>query len=147
MAESASHHQIQFKLKFQKYLTSTKSLPLLCTLGCWFSTPTTKRWSLCDKSNQLYFDRNSKSPAPTQTHFRLTGIGHGQRRRWFFNPRIEWLLLSAGNEWEIAASHPTSSPEALTITDNYLDIPSESHHQSNILKNVTKLVIFLRSDT
>ena len=71
----------------------------------------------------------------------------GWAEEMILNPRIERLLLSAGNEWEIAASHPTSSPKALIITDNYLDIPSESHHQSNILNNVTKLVILFRSDT
>ena len=116
MAESASHHQIQFKLKFQKYLTSSKSL--LCTLGCWFSTPTMERWSFCDKIKSIIFWLRSKIMGPDTPTFwaKLTDrelrIGHGlgEERRWFFNPRIERLLLSAGNDETAAASHPTSSP-------------------------------------
>ena len=121
MAESASHHQIQFKLKFQKYLTSSKSLPLLCVLsGVGFRPRPRKGDHFVTKSNQLYFDWDPKSWGPThhtatfwaKLTDRELRIGHGlgEERRWFFNPRIERLLLSAGNDETAAASHPTSSP-------------------------------------
>ena len=134
MAESASHHQIQFKLKFQKYLTSSKSL--LCTFGCWFSTPTTRRWSFCDKIKSIIFWLRPKIMGPTQQHFesnRLTESWAGSERRWFFNPRIE-RLLGMMRQQQRHIPHPAPGVDNYRQNANYLDIPES--HQSNTLKSI-----------
>ena len=139
MAESASHHQIQFKLKFQKYLTSSKSL--LCTLGCWFSTPTTERWSFCDKIKSIIFWLRPQIMGPDTDTFlvKLTDreLAHwswaGRERRWFFNLRIE-RLLGMMRQQQRHIPHPAPGVDNYRQNANYLDIPES--HQSNTLKSI-----------
>ena len=139
MAESASHHQIQFKLKFQKYLTSSKSL--LCTFGCWFSTPTTRRWSFCDKIKSIIFlietqnhgARHSNILSQTDWHRAPHWSWAGRERRWFFNPRIE-RLLGMMRQQQRHIPHPASGVDNYRQNANYLDIPES--HQSNTLKSI-----------
>ena len=142
MAESASHHQIQFKLKFQKYLTSSKSLPLLCTFRCWFSTPTTERWSFCDKIKSIIFWLRSKIMGPDTPTFwaKLTDrelrIGHGLGERGddflIRELRDYFFQLEMMRQQQRHIPHPAPGVDNYRQNANYLDIPES--HQSNTLK-------------
>ena len=131
MAESASHHQIQFKLKFRKYLTSPTNQCPPCVLLC-VGCRTDHEMAIILWQNQInYLLIESQNHRPrhkyqiqamkVQTeHFEMVNSdGRGG-----FYLRIELLV---NLDWEeTAASHPAPGGGQLQTTPQLFKHPTQS---------------------